>query len=235
MEEYETPRAYKYQERTGLPLGQIFGLQAIGYFTDQADIDHSPAQQFSEVRPGDIKYKDQNGDNVINADDEVKMGYNSYCPEIYYSFHIGAEYKGIGFNAMFQGAGNYTAILNAQSMFWPTLGTTNISQYYYDNRWTPETPNAKFPRLTSEGNQNNFRTNSVWLANRSFLKLRNVELYYKLPKGLLRATKYINGAKFYVRGIDLLCFDHIKEVDPEQYGTTYPLTRSVVIGLALNF
>lgn len=235
VEEYETPRAYKYQERTGLPLGQIFGLQAIGYFTDQADIDHSPAQQFSEVRPGDIKYKDQNGDNVINADDEVKMGYNSYCPEIYYSFHIGAEYKGIGFNAMFQGAGNYTAILNTQSMFWPTLGTTNISQYYYDNRWTPETPNAKFPRLTSEGNQNNFRTNSVWLANRSFLKLRNVELYYKLPKGLLRATKYINGAKFYVRGIDLLCFDHIKEVDPEQYGTTYPLTRSVVIGLALNF
>ena len=74
VEEYETPRAYKYQERTGLPLGQIFGLQAIGYFTDQADIDHNPTQQFSEVRPGDIKYKDQNGDNVINADDEVKMG-----------------------------------------------------------------------------------------------------------------------------------------------------------------
>ena len=138
-------RAYKYLERTGNAVGQIFGLQAIGFFKDQADIDNSPAQQFSQVKPGDIKYKDQNGDGVINADDEVKMGYNYNCPEIYYSFHLGLEYKGFGFNAMFQGAGNYTAVLNTKSMYWPLINNTNISTYYYENRWTPENTDAQIP------------------------------------------------------------------------------------------
>jgi TonB-linked SusC/RagA family outer membrane protein len=233
-DECEEPRAYKYLERTGNAVGQIFGLQAIGFFKDQADIDNSPAQQFSQVKPGDIKYKDQNGDGVINADDEVKMGYNYNCPEIYYSFHLGLEYKGFGFNAMFQGAGNYTAVLNTKSMYWPLINNTNISTYYYENRWTPENTDAKFPRLTSQSNENNFRTNSVWLADRSFLKLRNVEVFYKFPQTLLRATKYIHSAKLYVRGIDLVCFDHIKKSDPEQYGADYPLNRSIVVGLAVG-
>lgn len=234
-EEYEEPRAYSYLERTDNPVGQIYGLQAIGFFKDQADIDNSPAQQFSQVKPGDIKYKDQNGDNVINEEDVVKMGYNTQCPEIYYSFHFGAEYKGLGFDVLFQGTANYTAELNTKSLFWPLINNTNISEYYYNNRWTPENADAKFPRLTSESNSNNFRTNSIWLADRSFLKLRNVELYYKFPKSLLSATKYIGSAKVYVRGIDLLCFDHIKEADPEQYGANYPLNRSLVLGLVLGF
>lgn len=234
-EQLEEPRSYDYLRTTGNSVYQIYGLQAIGFFKDQADIDNSPAQQFSEVKPGDIKYKDQNNDGVINEEDVVKMGYNSTCPEIYFSFNLGAEYKGFGFNALFQGAGNYTAVLNTKSMYWPLISNSNISEYYYANRWTPETPDAKFPRLTAESNDNNFRTNSVWLEDRSFLKLRSVELYYKFPKSLMSATKFINNAKLYVRGIDLLCFDHIKESDPECYGADYPLTRSVSVGLSLGF
>ena len=235
VDEREEPRAYNYLRRTNNSVEQIYGLQAIGFFKDQADIDNSPAQQFSQVKPGDIKYKDQNGDGVINENDEVKLGYNYVCPEIYYSFHIGMEYKGFGFNAMFQGVGNYTAVLNTKSMYWPLINNTNISNYYYENRWTPENTDAKFPRLTSESNENNFRTNSVWLEDRSFLKLRNIELYYKFANSLLAKTKYIKTAKVYVRGVDLLCFDHIKQSDPEQYGNNYPLTRSVVVGVALGF
>lgn len=235
-EEYEEPRAYDYLKRTGNPVGQIFGLQAVGFFKDQADIDNSPAQQFSEVKPGDIKYKDQNGDSIINEDDVVKMGYNTTCPEIYYSFNLGLEYKGLGFTATFQGTANYSAYLDTQSMYRPLVNNTNIGQYYFDNRWTPATAEtAKFPRLSAETNDNNNRYNSIWLADRSFLKLRNVEVYYNFPKSLLAKTKYINNAKLYVRGVDLLCFDHIKELDPECYGATYPVNRSVSLGLVLGF
>lgn len=230
----EEPRAYDYLRRTGQSVGQIFGYQALGFFIDEADIANSPAQQFSEVKPGDIKYKDQNGDGIINEYDQVAMGYNSMVPEIYYSFHVGAEWKGIGVSALFQGAGNYTAVLGAQSMYQPLINNTNISEHYYNNRWTPETPFARFPRLTTESNPNNFQTNSVWLADESFLKLRNCEVYYKLPAGILSKLRMKSG-KVYVRGVDLLTFDHIDISDPESIGVAYPMTRSVNVGFAFGF
>ena len=232
-EQMEEPRAEKYLRRTGNSVNQIFGLQAIGFFVDQADIVNSPSQQFSEVKPGDIKYKDQNGDGIINDYDEVAMGYNSTVPEIYYSFDLGIEYKGFGVSALVQGVGNYTAVLNTSSVYWPLINNTNISQHYYDNRWTPETPFAKYPRLTAEGNDNNFRTNSIWLADASFLKLRNCEFYYKLPTSLLSKVR-MKSAKLYVRGIDLLSIDHMDVSDPESVGIAYPMTRSVNVGLAIT-
>ena len=185
----EEPRLYDNLIQTGNPYGQIYGLEAIGFFKDEADIAASPAQNFSTVKPGDIKYRDVNDDNIIDANDKVAIGHSTTCPEIYYNFHIGAEWKGLGFYAMFQGTGNYSAILNTKSMYWPLVGNTNISQYAYDNRWTPENQNAKLPRLSSESNANNYQTSTLWLADRSFLKLRNVEVYYNLPKSLLEKTK----------------------------------------------
>ena len=230
----EEPRLYDNLIQTGNPYGQIYGLEAIGFFKDEADIAASPAQNFSTVKPGDIKYRDVNGDNIIDANDKVAIGHSTTCPEIYYNFHIGAEWKGLGFYAMFQGTGNYSAILNTKSMYWPLVGNTNISQYAYDNRWTPENQNAKLPRLSSESNANNYQTSTLWLADRSFLKLRNVEVYYNLPKSLLEKTKIVNGAKLYVRGIDLLCFDHIDESDPEAYGIN-PVNKSIALGLSVTF
>ena len=205
IEMLEEPAAYDYTRSTGNPVGQIFGLQAIGYFVDQADIDNSLPQQFGPVKAGDIKYKDMNGDKVINSDDRVAMGYNSTCPEIYYSFSLGLEWKGLGFSAQFQGVGNYTAILSG-TYYRPLVDNTTISNYVYRNRWTPETPNARFPRLTTETVDNNLQTSSLWLADRSFLKLRNCEVYYKLPSSWLNRF-WVKNAKVYVRGVDLLCFD----------------------------
>ena len=202
IEMLEEPAAYDYTRSTGNPVGQIFGLQAIGYFVDQADIDNSLPQQFGPVKAGDIKYKDMNGDKVINSDDRVAMGYNSTCPEIYYSFSLGLEWKGLGFSAQFQGVGNYTAILSG-TYYRPLVDNTTISNYVYRNRWTPETPNARFPRLTTETVDNNLQTSSLWLADRSFLKLRNCEVYYKLPSSWLNRF-WMKNAKVYVRGVDLL-------------------------------
>ena len=233
IEMLEEPAAYDYTRSTGNPVGQIFGLQAIGYFVDQADIDNSLPQQFGPVKAGDIKYKDMNGDKVINSDDRVAMGYNSTCPEIYYSFSLGLEWKGLGFSAQFQGVGNYTAIVSG-TCYHPLVDNTTISNYVYRNRWTPETPNARFPRLTTETVDNNLQTSSLWLADRSFLKLRNCEVYYKLPSSWLNRF-WVKNAKVYVRGVDLLCFDSIDQLDPEAMNNSYPATRSIHVGLSVGF
>ena len=233
-EQLEEPRLYSNLRQTGNPVGQIYGLEAIGFFRDAADIANSPVQTFSTVKPGDIKYRDINGDNVIDANDVVAIGNNGTVPGVYYNFHLGAEWKGLGIYAMFQGVGKYTANLNTKSMYWPLINNTTISQYAYDNRWTPENQNAKFPRLSSQSNANNYRNSTLWLADRSFLKLRDLEIYYNLPKSLLEKTKIVNGAKVYVRGVDLLCFDHIDENDPEALGI-YPVNRSVALGLSVTF
>ena len=233
IEMLEEPAAYDYTRSTGNPVGQIFGLQAIGYFVDQADIDNSLPQQFGPVKAGDIKYKDMNGDKVINSDDRVAMGYNSTCPETYYSFSLGLEWKGLGFSAQFQGVGNYTAILSG-TYYHPLVDNTPLSNYVSRHRWTPETPNARFPRLTTETVDNNLQTSSLWLADRSFLKLRNCEVYYKLPSSWLNKF-WMKNAKVYVRGVDLLCFDSIDQLDPEAMSTSYPATRSIHVGLSVGF
>ena len=234
-EQLEEPRLYNNLVQTGRRVDQIYGMQAVGFFNNQAEINGSLPQEFGTLKPGDIKYQDVNGDGTINSDDQIAIGYSTTAPEIYYSFHLGAEWKGLGIDAMFQGTANYSAILNTKAMFRPVLNSTNLSTYYYENRWTEGNTNARFPRLTSESNTNNYQTSTVWVVNRSFLKLRNLEVYYKLPKSLMQKAKFMNSAKVYVRGIDLLCFDGMDIVDPESYGVTNPLNKSVVIGLNIGF
>jgi TonB-linked SusC/RagA family outer membrane protein len=233
-EQLEEPRLYDNLVTTGYPVGQIFGLEAIGLFKDEAEIAASPTQTFSTVRPGDIRYRDVNNDNVIDSNDRKAIGHSTTCPEIFYNFHLGAEWKGLGFYAMFQGTGRYSAILNTKSMYWPLVGNTTISQYAYDNRWTPEHQNATLPRLSSQSNNNNYQTSTFWLADRSFLKLRDLEVYYNVPAALCKKVGFVHAAKVYVRGVDLLCFDHIDENDPEAYGTQ-PLNKSIAVGVSVTF
>lgn len=234
VEMYEEPRLYENLVQTGGRVSQLRGLKAIGFFKDAADIANSPAQTFNTVVPGDIKYEDINKDGVVDENDITAIGYSTTAPELFFNFHIGAEWKGLGFYAMFQGAGNYSAMLLTKSMYKPLVGDTNISQYYFDNRWTPSNQNALFPRLSSQSNDNNYRNNTVFLADRSFLKLRNVDVYYNVPESFLAKTKFIHAAKFYVRGNDLLSFDKMAVSDPECYGTSQ-LFRSLVLGLSLTF
>lgn len=235
IEQNEEPQAYANTVTTGYALGQIFGLKAIGFFKDEADIAASPKQTFGTVYPGDIKYEDVNGDGQIDNNDITAIGYNTACPEIYYSFNVGAEWRGLGFNLMFQGTGNYSTKLTAAGFYRPLLASTSLSQYYYDNRWTPDNKDALFPRLATASSTNNYRLSTLWLRSASYLKLRNVEVYYKFPKALMAKTKFINDAKLYVRGVDLLCFDSVNSSDPESTGATDPLNRSLVVGLQLGF
>lgn len=235
-EQLEEPRAYKNLVKTGDQIGQLYGLRAIGYFKDEDDIANSPTQTFSsQVFPGDVKYEDVNGDNIIDGNDVVAIGHST-CPALYYNFHLGAEYKGLGFYAAFQGTGRYSGLLNSVTgMYKPLISNANLSQYYYDNRWTPEHQDAKFPRLCSQTYENNYQNSTLWLVDRSYFKLRNIEVYYNFPKSLLANTKILNAAKVYVRGTDLFCWDHLDEADAASYGATVPLTRSVILGLSVTF
>ena len=236
-EQDEAPKLYPNLLSTGHRVSQLFGYKAIGFFKDQADIDASKPQLLgSTPRPGDIKYEDVNGDGQIDTNDKTAIGYSTVAPEIYYNIHLGVEWKGLGVDAMFQGTGRYTGVLSTKSMYKPLVGNTTISQYYYDNRWTPETAStAKFPALSSTSNANNYNTNTLWMFDRSFFKLRNIEVYYNFPKAMLAKTKLLNAAKLYVRGVDLFSFDHLDESDPEVFGATNPLNRSIVAGLSVTF
>ena len=235
VEQLEEPRLYDNLVQTGHSVGQIYGLKAIGFFEDEEDIANSPTQTFSTVKPGDIKYEDVNGDGQIDSNDEVAIGYSDDAPELYFSLKLGAEWRGLGFYALLQGTGRYSAVLNTKSMYWGLVDNTTISQYAYENRWTADNKDAKYPRLSSQSNANNYQTNTIWLEDRSFLKLRTLEVYYNLPRKLLDAWRFISEAKLYLRGTDLFSIDHLAVSDPESYGATDPLTRSIAAGLAVTF
>jgi TonB-linked SusC/RagA family outer membrane protein len=234
VEMSEEFRPYDYLKETGNSVGQQFGLETLGFFKDQADIDNSPRQLFSELRPGDIKYKDQNDDGVIDELDVVPMGYANGYPEIYYASNIGFEFKGFGVDALFQGIANQTLYLNTKSVFWPLRGQNTISTFSAD-RWTPETAEtATLPRLSMLENANNYRKNDIWLTSGDYLKLRKLEVYYNFSDRLLSKLN-MKSAKLFVRGMNLFSIDMVDVVDSEEIGVTYPTLTSYHMGINLGF
>ena len=232
-EEY---RPYAYQNRTGKSVGQYFGYEVIGIYQSQEEIDNRPVKQYlGDVKPGDLMFKDQNNDGRIDSYDQVALGYNTSCPQLYYSLDLGAEYKGLGFYALFQGVGNYSKQLDTRSIYRPLVGNNTISTWYYENRWSPENPNGTLPRLTYAGSDNNYNNNSLWLADASYLKLRTLELYYKLPQQWLKKSKYLSDVKLFARGHDLFCLDKIDIRDPEAVGSVHPTMTQYVFGFNLTF
>lgn len=232
----EQYRAYDYLKRTGNAIGQIFGYEVEGIYQSKEEINNRPVKQYlSDVQPGDLMFKDQNGDNRIDEFDQVALGYSSSSPELYYSFDLNLEYKGLGVYALFQGVGRYSKVLDAASIWRPMVNNSTISTEYYNNRWTPETPDAKYPRLTSTGSANNYNTNSLWVTDASFLKLRTLEVYYDFQRKTLRHIPVIKKAKLFARGHDLLSFDKVKIADPESLGIDHPTMAQYTFGINLSF
>lgn len=230
-EEY---RPYDYLRETGQSIGQRFGLQSLGFFENQADIDNSPKQLFSAVRPGDVKYKDQNNDGVIDDFDEIAIGNAASTPEFYYALNFGFEMEGIGLDILMQGVANQTLYLNTKSVFWPLVGNTNISEFS-TNTWTPDNAEyATLPRLTTLSNDNNYRPNDIWLQSGNYLKMRQCEIYYNISQPLAKKLK-ISKAKLYLRGMNLFSIDNINIVDPESIGISYPTLSSYHLGFNIEF
>ena len=229
---------YDYLYKKGNRIGQLYGLEAIGYFRDDADIASSPKQMFDEVRPGDVKYKDQNGDNKIDQNDIVPIGHSSTIPAIYYGISLGFEYKGFGIDALFQGAGQYSRMLNTRSVYWPLRNNnSNLTKWYIEDnvRWTEDTKgSANLPRLTTKSNANNFRASTQWLENGAFFKLRNLNIYYNLPQKWCNTMK-MNQFKVYLRGNNIFSLDHIKYLNCEDLTINYPDLMSLFVGVNINF
>ena len=250
-EQAEEPKAYANLTTTGLPYAQLFGYKALGFFQQSDDANGDgiisadefaslgyPVQNFTTVRPGDVRYEDVNGDNVIDTNDLTAIGYSTTCPELFYTFHLGAEYKGLGFTAHFQGVGRYSGVMNTNGMYRSAVANNTLSQYLYDNSWSAErgnTASAQFPRLSTAANANNDLTSTLNLFDRSYLKLRSVEVFYNLPVALLQKTGFINKARLYVRGVDLFTADHLDDADAASYGAVQPLTRSIQVGASVTF
>lgn len=211
------------------------GLVALGFFESQEDIDNSPLQQFGQVKVGDIKYKDVNEDGVVNQNDVVSMDCGTAFPSLNYSFSLGLEFKGIGLNATFQGAGNQIKNLRYVDGVWGALSDNrNMSQEYYDNCYDVAGANALYPRLSAENVANNAQESTLWYRNVSWFKMRDCELYYRFPASLLKNAK-ITDAKVFVQGQNLLSFDNIAAMDAENLNTGYPVMKAVTFGLSVVF
>lgn len=237
VENGEGYKPYSYLSAKGYPVGQIFGLEAIGYFRDAEDIAKSPTQTFSDVRLGDIKYKDQNNDQKIDDNDRVAIGHSSTIPKLYYGINLGFEYKGFGVDMLFQGVGGYSKMLNVANVYWPLRNNTNISTWYMDDniRWTEETKDiANLPRLTTLNTSNNFQNSTQWLVNGSYLKLRNLNVYYNLPQQWIKKAK-VEACQVFVRANNVFSLDHVKYSNCEDLSVNYPDMLSVYFGFNVKF
>jgi TonB-linked SusC/RagA family outer membrane protein len=234
LEWIETP-AYPNLSMVDGPADSERGLIALGFFKDQADIDNSPTQQFGQVKVGDIKYQDVNEDGVINENDYVAQDYGNAFPSLNYAFTLGAEYKGFGISGTFQGAAHQVKNLRYVDGVWGALSDNrNLSQEYYDNCFDTAGSGALYPRLSTENVANNAQNSTIWYRNVSWLKLRDCEVYYKLPASVIEPLK-VTGVRLFVQGQNLLTFDNIDAMDAENLNTGYPVMKSVNIGLNVTF
>ena len=229
---------YLYMNRTGQARYQTFGLVAAGLFRDQADIDAWPKQSFGDVEPGDIKYLDLNGDGVVDSYDTKPIGYTS-IPEIVYGFGFSLQWKAFDFSAFFQGVGHVSfSTLTDQTLGFNARNSreANLFSDVYDNYWTPERLDAKYPRLYIGTNNNNNQTSTFWMANGRYMRLKNLEIGYTLPKRISQKMAMQN-MRVYLSGVNLFTFSPFKLWDPDlQTGSTnYPNNRIINIGLTIGF
>ena len=248
---------YKYQNRIGKPYGvgagQPWGLLAVGLFESEEEIANSPKQTFGEYRVGDIKYQDINGDGRIDADDQIYLGYTT-LPEITYGFGLNAEYKGFDIGVFFQGVGNVNFFVSGSSLTSPFSSTaiekSAVQRDVWERGWDQLTNNgadmsraseAVYPRLSigsAAGSSNNSQTSSWWQRDGSYLRLKNFEVGYTLPKKWLARLGFVQSVRCYLSGNNLLTFSSFKLWDPEQgggQGAYYPNNRVYSIGLNANF
>lgn len=238
LEQDEPDRNYEYRQRTGHKYGQNFGLIALGYFVDETDIENSPEQTFGDVRPGDVKYKDINGDGKITIDDEVPIGFSN-LPEINYGFGVQTMYRDFDIGIFFRGQGRVSYRLGgAYIPFNQGVGKGNLYEEALD-RWTVDNPrqDAQYPRLYNGTSANNWQSSTKTLYDGSFVRLSDVELGYTLRDGALSKIG-MKSIRFYLIGNNVALFSNWKMWDPEtgtSSGSNYPLQRKFNFGIRGTF
>lgn len=216
----------------GHPIGSLYGYEAIGYFQSADEVTNSP-KQFGTVAPGDIKYKDQNNDGIINQADEIIMG--SPIPRYNFSTNISGSYKNFDFSMFFQGVGKADGYIYAQGIMPFYQGGTIQEQH--KNRWTPTNPNADFPRLAFN-ESNNIQNSTFWMKKASYLRLKNLSFGYTVPTVKL-GNAHIQSIRIFATGQNLFTVSNFwKGFDPEgpiSTGGWYPQMKVYSLGLNVKF
>ncbi len=218
-----------YRNREGKPIDAIFGLESQGLFADQSDIDSHAKQKFGEVKPGDIKYKDQNSDGVVDERDEIMIG--NWNSPLYGGINFTAKWKNLTFFALGSAYFGGTSIKN-DTYQW-VYGDRKYSAVVRDS-WTEETKNtATYPRLTSLSGENNFRYSDFWTYSTNQFNVSRVQLTYSLPEKILNNSP-VKGLNIYVSGSNLLTISKNKDIMELNVGTT-PLSRFINLGIKAVF
>lgn len=228
----------------GEPLGIIYGYETEGLFVDQNEIDNAPEQLVgkSDLKPGYVRYKDLNGDGKVDANNDRKV-LGSTTPKFYYGMTINANYKNFDFSMLMQGLGGHKRLIGSY-MAYAFYNGGQIQRWQADNCWTEENPDkwAEYPRIeTLNMNNTNLQVSDYWVRNASFLRLKNLQIGYTLPKSLVSKIG-IQNIRVFVSGQNLLTFNSFyKGWDPEnEIGTGdapsyYPVNRVLSFGLNVKF
>ena len=232
-----------WRSRIGLNLSQPFGYIAERLFIDEADIANSPFQTFGEYMPGDIKYKDINGDGIIDINDEVPIGYPT-TPEIIYGFGVSSTYKNFDLSFFFQGSARSSFFIDAYrtSPFIDTsgsaIGNNALLNAWANDHWSENDRNlyAAWPRLSDQLIDNNNRNSTWWLRDGGFLRLKSLEVGYSINTESFEKVK-LESLRIYLSGTNLLTFSKFKIWDVEMGGNGlgYPIQRGVNFGINMNF
>lgn len=237
MEEVAGLNAWEY--RTGKSVMQQWGLQVSDdmFFKDQNDIDTYPSKStYGAIQPGDVKYVDQNGDNIIDSQDYIPMG-NPSVPEWNLGLTLGCGYKGFDINVLFTGIANRSLFIS-NNVLWGMQDNNKITTEVAENSWGVSA-NPTYPRLTTQLNPHNYQPSSLWLKSVDFLRIQTLEIGYSLPRQMLSKAN-ISEVRFFVNGYNLFSFDNMGKYNlsaeiPNAGVTIYPETRVINIGTSLKF
>lgn len=236
-----------YQSKLGQPLGSVLGYVSDGLYRDEEDLARSP-KTGSNVRVGDIKYKDLNGDGKITADDRTWIA-GSQIPEIMYGLNLDFKWKGFDLMMFFQGAANteimlcgtYSALGFSDGTYYTQAFKwgSNPPKYLVEGSWTPDHTDAQYPRLSTQTSSNNVLPSDFWARDASYLRLKNVQLGYNLPASLTRKF-YVDNMRVYLSASNLFTVSGLSAlgIDPEAPSVNngyYPQQRVVSVGASLTF
>jgi TonB-dependent starch-binding outer membrane protein SusC len=234
----EAPGGKEWQTSTGHPMNAGLFYTYDGVFVDQEDIDKKTLDYsgVANVRPGDMKFKDINGDGKINGDDAKRVDKTNQ-PTLTGGLNIGLQYKDFDLSILFQGAAGGQIYIGTES---GDIG--NFLEYDYKHRWTVDNPSSKYPRLSNRGDQyyspgGGYGNNTYWLRSSNYVRLKNFELGYNLPSRI-GALAGITNLRVYVNGLNLITFDKTDVFDPEATrsdGQYYPQARIINTGINVTF
>jgi hypothetical protein len=211
-------------------LNQIWGLQHTGFFNDQDDIDKSLPHSFGALRPGDLKYKDQNGDGFIDSNDEVYLG--TWNSNFVLGLNLTLKWKNLSLFAMGTGYFGGKTIKNSD-YYWAGRSDRKYSEVVR-NRWTPATQNtATYPRLTTTNGDNNFRNSDFWVCNNNQFHLSMVQITYDFPTTMFQSG-LVKDLSVYVGGNNLLILAEEREHFELNVGSA-PQTRFFNFGIKATF